>query len=106
MRIYLNDALYMRVYRRNNSFGIECRDALLSMPSPIFRANFKCDKVDYSGCVTEGTCKVVSINLGIFSTAPRRFEHCNLTRRALSYQQMETEGCIQKPALGFHMQMI
>ena len=75
-------------------------------PPPIFRANFKYDKVDYSGCVTEGTCKVVSINLGIFSTAPRRFEHCNLTRRALSYQQMETEGCIQKPALGFHMQMI
>jgi len=75
-------------------------------PPPIFRASFKYDKVDYSGCVTEGTCKVVSINLGIFSTAPRRFEHCNLTRRALFYQQMETEGCIQKPALGFHMQMI
>ena len=74
--------------------------------SPIFRANFKYDKVDYSGCVTEGTCKVVSIILGIFSTAPTRFEHCNLTLRALSYQQMETEGCIQKPALGFHMQMI
>ena len=75
-------------------------------PPPIFRANFKYDKVDYSGCVTEGACKVVSIILGIFSTAPRRFEHCNLTRKALSYQQMETEGCIQKPALGFHMQMI
>ena len=40
MRIYLNDVLYMRVYWRNNSFGIECRDALLSMPSPDISSEF------------------------------------------------------------------
>ena len=70
---------------------------------PIFLAYFKRGKAVYPACVTEDPCKGVSIILGIFPIALRRSGHDYLTIRALSYQQMESEGCKQKLAFGSHI---